>query len=553
MMTLVALVASASLVLAPALPQTPQTPPVKGTGRIAGRISDAMSGKPIASASLRLIRWEGGRGMQSAGTADADGHFEFKDLLPGSYQLTVSAERYIGLEFGQRTATEPGRRIELAGGQQFDKADFNLMRTSAIEGRLTDEFGDPVPGVSVQLARVQFVAGKRRLMPLSGSPNSGSRPTDDLGRYRVFNVPPGDYYVLALSGPFAGADDPSGFAPTFYPGTRVGTDAKPVHVDAAQDVTSVSFPLTPAPMGTLSGNVVDTAGQPVARADVILLQTNGGDVRTIVMARQPADADGVFSFRNVAPGSYVIQAFGRPEGGGNLGRAPFGSLALEAPEGGSQGLRVAVGGATLRGHIVFEGPAPPPAPGAVMVSPMPLEFVSTPIVGGPPQSVTHDDWTFEVNNMSGRRAIRMNIGSPVWTIKRVMFDGKDITDDVVDFTGGDVNGVEITLTSTAAAVTGSVTDDSGGPASGYGVIVFPEDRAKWTFPSRYIAAGTINQQGVYRVSGLPPGQYRAIALPASIISDAQDPEFLATVVPLATGVLLSEGETKTVPLKLVKR
>ena len=51
--------------------------------------------------------------------------------------------------------------------------------------------------MTVQAARVQYVAGKRRLMPIGGT--TAARPTDDLGQFRILNLPPGDYYLMALS------------------------------------------------------------------------------------------------------------------------------------------------------------------------------------------------------------------------------------------------------------------------------------------------------------------------------------------------------------------
>ncbi|HKV98175.1 MAG TPA: hypothetical protein VJN96_00050 [Vicinamibacterales bacterium] len=49
------------------------------------------------------------------------------------------------------------------------------------------------------------------------------------------------------------------------------------------------------------------------------------------------------------------------------------------------------------------------------------------------------------------------------------------------------------------------------------------------------------------------GAYRVVALPASEIADAQDPEVLTKLTVFATSVLVGEGETQTVALKLVKR
>ncbi len=548
-MTIRALLVAALCVGTPAAAQTPQDAPV-GTGKITGHVTAADTGKPLAGAVMHLIRWEGGRGTQSYGRTDNQGQFLFDKLLPGSYQLSAVADRHVGLDFGQKIPTEPSRRIELTDGQSFEHADIALPRTSAISGRLTDEFGDPVPNVSVQIARVVYAAGKTRLMPI-GSPNL-VRPTDDLGQFRIFNLPPGDYYVLALSGPFAGADDASGFAPTFYPGTRVATQAQAVHVDFGQDLEGISFPLTPAAMGTVSGSVVDAANQPVGGADVMLLQTTGGDVRAMVMARIVADGLGAFAFRNVPAGSYVIQAYGRPQGGGNLGRAPFGSLALDVPDGGIDGRIVSIGGATLRGRIVFEGTAPIPSPSAVRVFPSPVEFVSAPVGGGPPASVTRDDWTFEVSNMSGLRAIRVNIGSSAWMLKRVMIGGQDVTDQTVDFRKGDIDGVEITMTTSISTVTGTVTDD-GAPATGFGVVVFAEDPAKWAFPSRYLVVGGARPQGQFRVGGLPPGAYRVAAVPSTETVAVQDPAFLTALLPYSSSVILGEGETKSLSLKLVRR
>src|SRR5262249_47747129 len=145
-----------------------------------------------------------------------------------------------------------------------------------------------------------------------------------------------------------------------------------------------------------------------------------------------------------------------------------------------------------------------------------------------------------------------NVGAQGWALKRVTLDGRDITDEPVDFRKGDIDGLEITLTSNASTITGAVTDN-GAPATGYGVLVFADDPTKWTFPSRFIASAAPTQRGVFRVPALPPASYRVIALPANEIADAQEPETLTKLIGLSTAVLVGEGETQTVTLKLVRR
>jgi 5-hydroxyisourate hydrolase-like protein (transthyretin family) len=536
-----------------AAPQTPQ-PPYGGTGKISGQVVALDSGRPIANAQLRLIRWEGGRGSQTSVRSDAQGHFEFAKLMAGQYQVNVTAERYLSLEFGQRGPLDTGRRIDLADGQVFDKADFTLPRTSAIDGQVFDEFGDPVPGITIQVARVEFAVGARRLMPVGSA--SGNRPTDDLGRFRIFNLPPGDYYLLALSGAFVmdptQSADSAGFAPTYFPGTTLPTDAQPVHLGVGQDVAGVTFALHPAPMATIAGRVVNETGKPIPGATVMLAQLHNNDVLTQILARAGTSADGGFEYRNVAPGSYVLQAFGPPVGGGNLGRSEFGYLTTIVNGRDLRDLQVIVPpGRNLRGRFVFDGDASGIKPEQVSVFPRPVEFVSGPLGGGPPASVTRDDWTFEVSNMSGRRLVAANVGAQGWIVKRVMLNDKDITDEPVDFSAGDVDGVEIFVTNKISTVTGTVTD-TGKPVSDYVVVVFSENTAKWTFPTRSLGLARPTQQGSFRIQGLPADRYLAVALTSVQGSEWQSPEFLTKMRAVATPFTLADAESVTLVLKLVK-
>ena len=188
----------------------------------------ADTGKPVRNARVNLVRWEGPRGTPQWARPDAQGRFEFSALIAGQYQLIAEAEGFIRLEFGQRVPPEPGKRIDLTDAQQFDKADITLPRASAMEGTLVDEFGDPAPSVLIQLSRLQFVAGRHRLMLVGGQ--NARRSTDDKGQFRIFGLDAGDYYVSALSGAFTDQNESGGFAPTLFPGTADANAAIPVHI-----------------------------------------------------------------------------------------------------------------------------------------------------------------------------------------------------------------------------------------------------------------------------------------------------------------------------------
>lgn len=532
-------------------PQVAQLEP-KATARITGRVTAADTGKPIQRALLRLVSFEVMRVAKTAVT-DAEGRFEFTGLVAGRYQLDASAERYVGLQYGQVKPPEPGRPIDLIEDQSFREANFALPRMGAIEGVLTDEFGDPAPNVVVQISRLDFVAGRRRLMPIGGP--ATSRKTDDKGQFRIFNLAPGDYYVTALSGAFAEQNETGGFAPTYYPGTAAVGAARPVRLAFGQERTNITFGLVPAPMARVSGRLIDASDQPLGQASLLIAPSDQAGTTGFMIVRAVAGPDGRFTFRNVPPGRYTIQAFG-PLPTGALGRAPFGWLTIAVDGEPIQDLVVKVTpGASLRGRITLEGDLlSAPKPTQVRVSAGPVDFDSAPVVGGgPPNMVTREDWTFETNNMNGLRVVRVDVlNAPQWTLKRVVVDGKDVTDAPLDFRSGDVNDVKIVLSNRAATVSGRVLDADGKPSSNYSVVIFAADSNRWPFPSRFVALGRPNQGGSFRVSGLPPETYLVVPLPALDGTEWQDPEFLDKLRGLATSVTLGEGETRTLELKIAR-
>src|SRR5829696_5008697 len=234
----------------------PMLPPGRqaktGTGRLRGRVVAVDSGSGVRRAQVRISGPDIG---SKTALTDAQGRYEFRDLPAGRFSVSVSKPGYVNMQYGQLRPFESGKPIDLAEAQVMDKADVSLPRGSVLAGRVVDEFGEAVADAEVQAMRMQFQNGKRRLAPAS---RNGM--TNDLGQFRIYGLPPGEYYVSAslrnMSAMFVemisggtggptGSNQNSGYASTYYPGTSNPAEALRVAVAVGQELASVDIQLQP--------------------------------------------------------------------------------------------------------------------------------------------------------------------------------------------------------------------------------------------------------------------------------------------------------------------
>jgi hypothetical protein len=85
------------------------------------------------------------------------------------------------------------------------------------------------------------------------------------------------------------------------------------------------------------------------------------------------------------------------------------------------------------------------------------------------------------------------------------------------------------------------------------VVIFPADREKWTFQSRYLRTLRPDTNGRYNIKAMPPlDDYLVIAVQNLELGQASDPDFLTRAREEAKPFSLNEGETKAVDIKLSK-
>lgn len=543
----VALSEAASARTSPSQDQAPS----QGTASIAGRVVAGHTGRPVAGATVLLGSRELLRAPRTTKT-DAQGRFEFAELVAGSYSLSARSARFLQTFYGQTPSRDRGSPIALRDGERFGRADVSLNKPGAIEGRAFDEFGEPAPDIVVTAYRLQFVAGARRLVAVGGPQ---ADPTDDKGQFRFFGLEPGTYYLCAQCGASAEENNAGGFAPTYFPGIVDASRSRGLTVTLASDRTGVAIQLVPGRTGRISGSVVHEYG----------LALQGGMVRLTVQdpsglspfaANATVGRDGRFAFLNVPAGAYHLQAAGRSGSGtGAAGQLAFGSLVTTTTGDDAEGVVVIVRpGVTASGRVEFDGddvPLPRIEDVVVFAQPAGPDASSNSGVFSQTPAQVREDWTFEMRDLSGWGILRpLFRQSSAWALSRVTLDGVDVTDTPMEFTREDIGGVEILLTSRAGAVRGTVVSAAGEPVRDYAVVVFAVDRARWVYPSRYMALARPDPEGRFEAKGLPPEDYLVIAVPSITGSGWQDPEFLERLRVDATRLLLTEGQSRAIELRL---
>src|SRR5688572_13277623 len=384
------------------LPVAPRDTPAlaKGTSSIKGKVVAAAGGRALRRVQISLTAPELGEGKSVS--TNSEGVFEFTELPAGRYTLTASRAGYLRTSYGQRRPGEAGRPIDLAEGQRFANANFSLVRTGAIVGRVTDEVGDPMPNASVYPMQSKYFRGQRKLVPVPGG--GPFNRTDDTGQYRITGLEPGDYMVMAVTrDSWTDEKNPKekiGFLPTYSGGTANPADAMPVKVGLGQEVVVAEFPMVPGRVGSISGTAISQAGLPLAGETVSSSQEFAGPGSSSSFGAGSAKiaADGTFTIRNVPPGEYKLSL--RLAGDTERPAEGASTVVNIAGDDLSGVLLVTTPGATLRGRVVTDTGEALPRDHKMRVSSRAVDPARTYTDYDQDNGRVRDDLTFELKGRS---------------------------------------------------------------------------------------------------------------------------------------------------------
>src|SRR5579864_8647336 len=240
-----------------------------------GVVTKDPGSEPVKKVLIELIAENQNEGGNYTATTDADGRFHVEGIVPGRYHLFAERTGYLETDAHHRR-TE-GRVLTLRAGEEVKDLVIRLQPSAIVEGRVTDEDGDPMPNAQVAVLRQTFAS-----FSSSGRSHweqSAGERTNDLGEYRIAGLAAGTYYVSVTPPPdlkswieTASKDEPrsrsnassnksppTSYTTTYYPGTRDRGQAAPIQLHAGDDFPA-NFSLTRSPSLAIRGSVALAPG-----------------------------------------------------------------------------------------------------------------------------------------------------------------------------------------------------------------------------------------------------------------------------------------------------
>jgi len=525
-------------------------PPVTGTARVIGHVVAADTGNPMARAQVQISSPTLVKPRQVI--TDAGGRYEITGLPPGRYRLSVSRLGFVAIEYGQTRPFEAGRDLELLDGQTVDRIDFALSRGGVITGRVTEQNGEPQPGMAMTAMRFAWTPGGARTLERTSSGFFGGIVTDDLGQFRIYGLMPGSYVVAAgaVPGGFIGPEPrPQGV--TYYPGTAKVDEAQPVQVEIGLEVAA-HFSLVSTRPARVSGTVVDSAGRPVVWRQLVLASRTEGGVFT--RSSGTTRPDGTFDIAGVAPGTYTIEL--SPVRSDTADRE-FASFPISVDGHDITDLLISTTPeATVRGRVIWEGRSPEPfATQRITVSAADPRMKSgvQPSGGSSSGGTVDAKGNFSIIGVHGHIVFQSSFTgvSGPWHLKAVRLGATDITDVGYNVTR-DIDGLEVVMTDRETRVSGNVRDTRNQPVIDYIVVFLPSEDKAGVNQTRFVRTARPDQLGGYQLKGLPPGQYVAAAFESLSRDGHYDPAFQKRVRAVAKPFTVREGQELAIDLQLMQ-
>jgi carboxypeptidase family protein len=498
---------------------------------VAGQILGAGTNDPLRKARV-ILRNQVEQGADPyVAFTDIEGRFSITGIQPGRYEMNIERDGYVSKSYGEDESGNSSSILALDSGQRVTDLIFHLQKRGAITGRVTDEDGDPAEGVTVE------ALVRRRFRGKDSTTEFRSAKTNDLGEYRIFDLPAGRYLVRATfesrSASIIGkirlgnstVESAGGYLPTYYSNVSEISRASAVDLRPGDEVPGVDFTLLRGQSYRVRGQIFNAAVEHprVAGGTLVTLVPKSLESPALVDLREGEvnSITGEFEVDDVPPGSYTLFAVYQDEQGRFLGSARVDIVNTEVDS-----IRVVIArGAEVRGRVVSEGKMAASSEYRVTFEPRDSQSL------GEGESVeTKNDGTFSVAGLADG-VYDIDAGSflcGTCFLKSATVNGLDILDaGLLVSSGSAPSPLELVYSDATGAVDGTVVREDGLPAVGATVMLFPDHLRRASQPD--YRTGSTDQNGRFVVKGVAPGNYHAFAWQNFDYEMYTDPEFLKSI------------------------
>jgi hypothetical protein len=514
---------------------------------VAGMVVRKGSNEPIHFAHITLTS-HGDEQRSLHGTTADDGRFTFKDVPPGDYRVTVSHNGYVTEAYGARRPMDPGVPLTLSSGKHVDDLVFRMIPAAIITGHVRDENGEALPWAQVTALLTLFTQGKRTLMPASSS------ATNDLGEYRLFNLPPGKYLLsagyemsqsvgLAMATAMGSREGREGLVTTYYPGTTDPMQATAVNVEPGAEIRSIDFSLLPSGVFHIRGRVSGLSTGHAGFGGAVMLRKGNSRLSAAMPERSAAvkAEDGTFDIDQVGPGFYELIAFAFA---GDKPRMTHTSVEVGGAD--VDGVNLAIEpGVTISGHLRWEDKTAAPT--------VPLQISleqNEEVLGMHPAAEVQPDGSFELKDVSADTYwVNVTGPAPDAYLKSAQYGSSDA---LGNFRVNPGSGATLELIGSArgAHIQGVVMNSDPVPVSGVWVVLLPEDSNR--NQKRLFQSVRSGANGKFDFRGVAPGSYSLFSWDDVEEHEWDDPEFLKPFQGKAVSIHVTQGETKTADLTVIR-
>ena len=573
------------LLLQTGTPPAVQQAQSRDKGSIEGVVLRSESGEPLARAQVKLLRLlppdEGGKfvffdgsdpetqGLPTALT-ESDGKFQLKDLPPGQYRLAVSRNGYTRQVYGQKFPSSPGRIINLAAGEAVKNFVFRMVPAGVVTGRVRDATGEPMPGLTVSLLRIEYGPKRKALADVD------TARTDDRGEYRLFWVPPGRYYLrvsrgYAFDSPKAIVMDPT-IPRTYYPGTLDVSSASVIEVQAGAELGAIDVVLPKSSGHWIRGRAVDsTTGKPPKS---LSLAVSPRQLAAIVdneygeTAPEYDSTTGNFAIRNVVPGSYWLSAsssmgFDSPISPDRLAEVRTGADVFDAVFASGSAAQVTIDmpasdlndvvltlvpGSSIPLRVQVEGKD---FASIKDMDKLRVELSTADESQGYRQSTRlNGEGVARIENVLPGR-YRPTVSMPKSMdlyLKQILYGRNDVLYEPLQFTDQQPSALTVLLSDKGGRIEGTLSDALSQPVGGVEVVLIPDLRERQSL----FETVTTDRDGHFVFSRLAPGGYKVFAWEALPPNAYYDNEVLSKYETQGRPVQIQESSKATgVDLKII--